>query len=63
MQSSTSPNERYTVMHRLIDKIMPNNCRAQVKAAASENREVVDEAICLLKTYREKIKEKIHHAA
>lgn len=50
-------------MHRLIDKVMPNNCRAQVKAAASENREVVDEAICLLKTYGEKIKERLHHAA
>lgn len=50
-------------MHRIIDKIMPNNCRTQLKNAASENREVVNEAVCLLKTYGEKLKEKITHAA
>lgn len=50
-------------MHRLIDRIMPNNCRTQLKSAAKDNREAVDEAVCLLRTYGEKIKEKINHAA
>jgi hypothetical protein len=50
-------------MQRIIDKIMPSNCRTQLKTAATENRQAVDEVVCLLKTCGEKIKEKISHAA
>lgn len=52
------------MLHRIMDKLMPDNCRTQLKNAAEENRQVREEAMCVIQTVRHDIKKRLsHHAA
>lgn len=42
------------ILHRLVDFIMPRNCRKELKIAAAQNAASCLDAICLLREHNEK---------
>lgn len=49
------PSQNKTVLHRIVDKLMPDNCRTQLKAAAAANTSEHDEVMCLLSEFKKKV--------
>ena len=51
------------MLHRLVDYLMPDNCRSQLKEAAEVNRQTCEDVICLLRKHNATIVEKKSNAA